>query len=72
MTVRVSLVTVHWEPVAGATGYEISVNGAKVATAGVKARSSKLSVGEDTLISVVDLPARSLSQQVHFEQKIGV
>ena len=68
MPPRVTLLHVRWDGVPGATGYEIAVNGAKVATAGARARTSKLSVSDISLIVVTDLPARSVEQVLDFKQ----
>lgn len=64
----VRLVHLRWEPVEGASGYEIRVDGKPVATTGPRARTTKVSVGERTLIEIVDLPERSLVQAVDLVQ----
>lgn len=65
----VTEVIVSWEPVSGATGYEISVNGKVVSTAGTRTKDRKIHVGPlHTLVEVVDLPARSRSQALDFLQ----
>lgn len=69
--IRVTLVNVRWEPVEGATGWEIRKDGVKVATAGAKARTTRMSVDEQTLLEVVDLPARSRTQSIEFGQQFG-
>ena len=51
--VKVPTVNVTWTKVPTATGYELHMNGKKVATAGAKASSSKFTVKDgDNLIEV--------------------
>jgi hypothetical protein len=68
MTIQVYLVNIRWEGVEGATGYEIRKDGVKVATAGSKARTTRVSVDDKTVVEVVDLPTRSVTQTVDFSQ----
>lgn len=68
MAAAVTLLRIRWDGVPGATGYEIVVDGRRVATTGPKARTTNVSVGQATKVAVVDLPARSLSQTVEFSQ----
>lgn len=58
-------VYLRWEGVPGATGYQIVIDGVAVATAGQKARTTRVSVkdGKHT-VQIVDLPARSAPQEI--------
>lgn len=69
MGLRVELVSVRWDGVEGATGYEIRVGGKTVATAGGKARSTRVSVTGESVITVVDLPGRRVEQELRFSQE---
>lgn len=71
MGLRISLVDVKWDGVEGATSYEIRVNGKPVATAGAKARKSRVSVTDATVISVVDLPNKRVIQELRLSQEDG-
>lgn len=68
MTARLTYAIVRWDYVPGATGYEIRKDGVRVATAGQKARTSRVSVDEATLIEVIDLPNRTLVQALDLTQ----
>lgn len=65
----VTLVHLRWQPVEGATGYEIKVNGTRVATTGPRARTTKLSVGASTKVEIVDLPHRKNPRTLEFAQR---
>lgn len=71
MAARITLATVRWDGIVGATGYEIRVNGVAVATAGARARTSRVSVSDATTIEVVDLPERGLAQTLVLTQADG-
>lgn len=65
----VMLLTIRFDGVPGATGYEIRKDGRVVSKTGANARQTRISVGTAaTKISVIDLPARSLEQIVDFSQ----
>lgn len=68
MGLKITLVNVRWFGVVGATGYEIQVDGKKVATAGARARTSRVAVDDATRVTVIDLPKRSLEQELVFSQ----
>ena len=68
MPPKVANLLVTWDGVPEATGYEIKVNGVKVATTGSKARNSRVNVQASSVIEVTDLPSRSLVQVVDFQQ----
>lgn len=68
MTARITLVTVRWDGVPGASGWEILRDGVKVATAGQKARTTRVAVDDNTRVEIVDLPARTLVQEVVLTQ----
>lgn len=60
------LIYVRWQPVEGATGYELRIDGNVVATAGPKARTTRFAVkpGVD-ILEVLDLPNRAVSQRLN-------
>lgn len=68
MAARITLATVRWDGVPGATGYEIRKDGNYATTAGQKARTTRVSVDEATLIEVIDLPNRTLVQALDLTQ----
>jgi len=60
-----TLVNLRWDSVPGATGWEILVDGVRVATAGARARTTKVGVKTGTkTVSVIDLPGRTSEQTV--------
>jgi len=66
---NVSYIFVRWEAVAGASGYEISVNGQVTSSTGPNAKTSKVAVSAaHTLVEIVDLPTRSRVQALDFLQ----
>ena len=66
----VSQMVVRWAEVQGVVEkYQISVDGKVLTTAGPNARSTKVSVSEFTVIEVVDLPRRSVTQVFEITQK---
>lgn len=68
MGLRVELLSVRWDGVVGATGYEIQVDGKAVSTAGPRARVTRVAVDDATRVTVVDLPMRSVEQEITFSQ----
>lgn len=60
----VSLITVKWAPVLGATGYTLSRDGVKVATAGVNARSAVFAVTAGAHTLTVAAAGRANTQTV--------
>jgi hypothetical protein len=65
----VTSITVRWDGVQGATGYEIRKNGVAIGTRGPRARTHSLPVEGTTKMEIVDLPARSSVQEVNFQQE---
>ena len=73
MALRATLLHVRWDAVAGATGYEITVDGTRVATAGPRARTTRLSVKDGNhTIAIIDLPNRTLTQEIDLEYADGI
>lgn len=68
MLPAIYLVHIRWEGVPGATSYQILVDGKAVAKAGAKARTTKVSVDDATLVEIIDLPARSRIQAIDLSQ----
>lgn len=68
MTLKLNLVTLRWDGVAGATQYEIQLDGVKVAVAGSKARSTKITIPEGTehRVTIKALPSGDV-QEARFE-----
>jgi len=71
MLPTIYLAYIRWEGVEGATGYEIWKDGVRVSTAGPKARTTRVSVDDATVVTIVDLPARSREQTIDFAQVTG-
>lgn len=65
--IQVTLVNLRWEPVEGTTLWEIRKDGVKVATAGAKARTTRVSVDDKTLVEIVALPSGDI-QAIDFGQ----
>lgn len=67
-----TLYSFKWDPVAGATGWEIQIDGRKVATAGAKARSTRVKApAEGTMrVAIVDLPGRTTRQEIEFVNEL--
>ncbi len=64
------LVSLRWTPVVGATGYEILIDGKKIATAGAAAKSTRVSVGDGVkVVEVIDLPHRSSIQSLSIDSE---
>lgn len=72
MAARIEYATVRWDSVPGATSWEIVKDGAVVATAGAKARTTRVLVDESTLIEIIDLPARTTIQALDLSQMQAV
>lgn len=70
MAARITLVSIRWDPVVGSTGYDIVVDGRKVATAGAKATTTRVTVDNSTLVEIVDLPARQSVQALQLTQEL--
>lgn len=73
MGLRISLATVAWDGVVGATGYEIRVDNKPVATAGAQTRSARVKVAQSgpTEVTVTDLPSRTVEQYLQVTQSDG-
>jgi len=59
MTLLTRLVNLRWEAVAGSTAYEIRLDGQKVATAGPRARTTRITIpaGSSHTVAIVALPS---------------
>jgi len=66
-----SAVIVNWNEVPGATAYELSVDGVVVDTLNRNARSACVDIDDETVVEVVDLPARSLVQEIRCSQGLS-
>lgn len=71
MAAKIEHAIIRWDSVPGATGWEIRKDGAAVATAGMRARTTKVLVDESTLVEIVDLPARTTTQALLLTQEVG-
>lgn len=70
MTARITLVTIRWDGVPGATGWEIVLDGTRKVQAGQKVRTTRVSVDDATRIEVWDLPNRTTVQEVNLTQAV--
>ena len=70
MPMRVTLVHVRWDAVPGATGYAIHVDGKRVATAGPRARTTRVTVDDATLLEILPLPALKPVQAIELTQEL--
>lgn len=68
MLPAVYLAYIRFEKIDGATGYEIWKDGVQVSTAGPKASTTRVSVDDQTIVKIVDLPDRTKEQIVDFTQ----
>lgn len=64
--------SLRWDSVPHAvSGWEIQINGAKVATAGARARTTRLSAKPGKMtVKVVDLPGRFTEQVAEFVSEV--
>lgn len=62
MTLRLNLVHLAWDQVTGSTNYEIQLDGVKVAIAGPKAKTTKITIpeGAEHKVTIRALPSGSL------------
>ena len=66
--IQVAEVKVRWVGVSGATGYEVRKDGVVVGTRGKLARTTSIKVDDKTVVEIIDLPTRSVTQTVDFSQ----
>lgn len=68
MTLRLNLVHLAWDQVTGSTNYEIQLDGVKVAMAGPKAKTTKITIpeGAEHRVTIKALPSGDV-QEARFE-----
>lgn len=64
MTLRTQLVNLAWDAVAGSSGYDILLDGRKVASAGPRARTTKITIPEglEHLVTIKAQPSGKVQE----------